>query len=191
MKILDVIPRNVLIKLELAQGFYNIRPHPEINATYQLHLDEEDGYLGVDASDKLAMHLFLHRLSVVMFYADKRGVTMEYWSPIGGSNFTLHVQWKELGIRTKYISQSLVEDYLPQIKNKIFTTFIEFIITRGSKAKKAIFQAIRSIDTEERMWRINDDFTIIQENDLYHLYCGRQLRRSHLRLEGLTRNLLT
>lgn len=191
MEIIKRVNKRELIKLDSTQGFYNLLPSSEINATFELHLDDHDRYLGVEATDKWGIHLFVRNLSVVWFYADKRGAYLEYWSPIGGSDFTLHIQWKEFGIRTTHIPESIVKNYLPMIKNKMMTTYFEFMITRGSKCRRAIIEALRSIETEERMWHINNEFSIIQEGNLYHLYRGRTLRRGYLPLEAITRNLLT
>lgn len=191
MKIIERINQRELIKLDSAQGFYNLLPNPQINATLDLHLDDYNRYLGVEATDKWGIHLYVRKLSVVWFYTDKRGVYLEYWSPIGGTDFTLHIQWKELGLRVEHIPESVVENYLPMIKNKMMTTYFQFIITRGSKCRKAILEALRSIETVERMWRINNEFSIIQEGGLYHLYRGRTLRRSYIPLEAITPHLLT
>lgn len=169
MLVIDRLPQRKFIELELSQGFYNILPSATVNATLELHSHCESGYLGVDSNDKLAIHLFVEKLSVIATYADKRGLTVEYFNCIGGSQFSILIQWKEMGIRPSSVSESIVKEYLSKIKDKLMTTFLPLILTRGSKARRAMLIFISEISVGTAMWSQPNGLRIIEEDGVLNI----------------------
>lgn len=95
------------------------------------------GLLGLSAS--------VYKSSVIFMYADKRGVYLEYHAANKENNFTLFVQWKELDVMNP--SESNFTQYLAYLKTGMLSKHFLGIVSKGSKARKAVFKAIDSIST--------------------------------------------
>lgn len=93
------------------------------------------GLLGLSAS--------IYKSSVIFMYADKRGVYLEYHAPDKENDFTLFVQWKELGVMNP--GENNFTNYLAYLKTGMLSKHFLAIVSKGSKARKAVFKAIDSI----------------------------------------------
>lgn len=130
--------------------------------------------------------------SVIWMYADLRGIYLEYNSPMGSTvdNFTLHVQWKELDIAKP--NKSHFDNLLPLIKASMIERYFTFIITKGSKARKAILKTLDSIAfTMFEQYNIGKDY--ILETGTYggwNLRKGTLLARRDIELQQIVIGML-
>lgn len=185
------IPQCQFIKLDPEEGFYNLLPSKEIANKLELHLEDHPGYLGAVSSDKLAMHLFVNRLSVVLTYTDKRGMYLEFNSIYRDEYFTLFVQWKEVGVRTETIHESLIQGYQGILKGVILSKFLAHVLSLGSKARRTTLKALFTMTNKNDMWSLGNAYQLIQTDSVWHLYCNKKPRRLNMPPESFTKYLLT
>lgn len=99
----------------------------------------------IDARNLRGLAVSVFKLSVAYMYADMRGVYLEYHAPNNESknNFTLFVQWKELGVMNP--GESHFNQFLSYLKDGILSKHVVTIVGKSNKAKKTVFKAIDSI----------------------------------------------
>lgn len=175
-------------------GFYSVLPSTEINNAMTVALVETKtpgmGYINPRGLQKLSVSFV--KSSVIFTYADTRGLYLEYWSGEQHTKncFTLHVQWKELGIEDP--TESHFQHYLSHLKKGIMSRYFTFILSKGSKARKALLDVMDRISFAlHESYKLCNNFSI-QTNDWgsWDLYKDRKKIKSNILLEQITLSML-
>lgn len=133
-------------------GFYSVfQPspnnpvHPELLFTPTLNPSSK----GVHLDGLKGLAVSVDKSSVTFLYTDTRGVYLEYLSPAEDTSgdFTLHVQWKELGVASP--DKSHFDNFILFIKKGMITKYFPLLLMKGTKARKAVLGVLDSINGSE------------------------------------------
>lgn len=171
-------------------GFYSLFNSTESANVMDIALIETKipGTLCIDPQGLKKLCVSIVKSSVVFMFADNRGVYLEYWSPdqFRKNCFTLHIQWKELSIEDP--NESHFDHFLVHLKKGIMARHFTFLLSKGSKARRAILKVLDRIS-----FAIGEIYTLcnnylIQTNELgsWDLYKDRVKVKSNLVLEQIT-----
>lgn len=185
----DIRPLDVNV-----DGFYSLFYSSEVNNAMSVALTETKipGLAYVNPRGLIKLCVSVVKSSVVFMYADNRGLYLEYWSgeEYRRNCFTLHIQWKELGIEDP--NESHFDNFLVHLKRGVMGRHFALILAKGSKARKAVLKVMGDISCGMgEIYSICHNF-VIQTNleGSWDLYQDGKLARSKLPLLRITLPML-
>lgn len=171
-------------------GFYSIFHSTEPNNAMEIALIKHKvpglGYIDPRGLKQLCVSVI--KASVIFMYADNRGLYLEYWSgeQYRKNCFTLHIQWKELGIEDP--TESHFVNFHYHLKKGIMERSFSYVLSKGSKARKAILKVLDSISiTIGETYKICNNYSIHNsEEGSWDLYKDNKKIKTGMVLEQIT-----